>query len=715
MPQTNEIRAGDASDQAHVPGSMLAHLLLSLVAIGRSMQEEFDPQRFLDEFSAQIQDVIPHDRLVIDYLEEDGQTFTVFAEHAPPDLVLHEEHYTTTFAPQARYVVAQWVLRHVFAGEAMLVRDLPADPRFTGVNPFERKLQEAGIRSGVLVPMESGGRVIGALVATSLTPHAYTQTHLAAARQVSSLIGPFIENVILLQRERRRRRRLRALAGLTRTLGGSLNVRDVFQRLADAVRPILDFDVMGVALLSTSGRDLEMVAEVDTMPGEETPARIPLEHFSFASRVADGETVLIHDAQTELRPDSPGDRLIIDPGGRSCLIVPLMFGERSGGGLYFGKRQPNWFDRLDVEIASGIAGQVVVAVQHQRLAEEQRRLAQVEGRARKLEQRVASLRDALDERYGFDRIVGRSPALKEALTLGARVAPNETTALITGESGTGKELVARAIHTTSPRAEGPFVTLNCAALPETLLESELFGHEKGSFTGADRQRPGRFELAAAGTLFLDEVGELPPTVQAKLLRVLQDGEFVRVGGTTTLHANVRIIAATNRDLERAVEDGLFREDLYYRLNVFRIHLPPLRERGDDVLLLAEHFVRDLGPQMGKPDVGLSRDARDALLAHVWPGNIRELQNAIERALILSEGGLLTAAQLGIVPRSDRAAAPAFPAPSPSQPDQPLSEVEKRLVLDALARAKGNKSVAAKVLGITRSQLYTRLKRFGLES
>ncbi len=698
---------------------MLADLLGSLAAIGRSMQEEFDPQRFLDEFSAQIQHLIPHDRLVLDQLDEDGRTFTVFAEHAPPGLVLHEEHYTTAFDPRAHYVVTEWVLRSVFAGEAMLVHDFTTDLRFANANPFERKLQEAGIRSGVLVPLESGGRVIGALVATSLDPHAYTEAHLATARQVARLIGPFIENVVLLQRERRRRRRLRALEGLTRTLGSSLDVRDVFKRLADATRPILDFDVMGVALVSSSGRDVEMVAEVDYMPGEETPARIPLEDVSFASRVVAGEAVLIHDAQVELDPSRPGDRLIIDPGGRSCLIVPLMFGERSGGGLYFGKRRPNWFDRSDVEVASGIAAQVVLAVQHQRLAEEQRRVAQVEGRARKLEQRVASLRETLDERYGFDRIVGRSPSLKEALSLAAKVAPTETTVLITGESGTGKELVARAIHTASPRADGPFVSLNCAALPETLLESELFGHEKGAFTGADRQRPGRFELAVGGTLFLDEVGELSQPVQAKLLRVLQDGEFVRVGGTTTLHADVRIIAATNRDLERAVEAGQFREDLYYRLNVFRIHLPALRERVDDVLLLAEHFVRELGPQMGKPDVGLSRDARDALLAHPWPGNIRELQNAIERALILSEGGLLTAAQLGISLRTARVATGAQPTeptgPTPAPSEQRLSEMERRLVLDVLSKTKGNKSEAAKILGITRSQLYTRLRKFGLDA
>jgi transcriptional regulator with GAF, ATPase, and Fis domain len=694
---------------------MLADLLASLAAIGRSMQEEFDPRRFLDEFAARIGRLIPHDRLVIDLLHEDGRTFTVFAEHAPSELTLHQKYYTTAFDPQARYLVAEWVLRSVFAGEAMLVLDFSTDGRFTQVNPFEQRVQEAGLRSALLVPLDSGGRVIGALVATSLKPETYTETHLDAARHVAALIGPFVENVVLLQRERRRRRRLRALEELTHALGASLNVRDVFARLADAVRPVLDFDVMGVALLSSSGRDLEMLAEVDDAPGPETPSRIPLEHFSFASRVESGEIALINDATLELAPTLPGDRLIIDGSGRSCLIVPLRFGERVGGGLYFGKRQPNWFDHSDVEIASAVAAQVVLAVQHQNLAEDQRRLAVVEGRARKLEERVSSLRNALDERYGFDRIIGRAPPLRDALTRAAKVAHTETTVLITGESGTGKELVARAIHHASLRADGSFVAINCAALPDTLLESELFGHERGAFTGADRQKPGRFELAAGGTLFLDEIGELSPTVQAKLLRVLQEREFQRVGGTSTLKADVRLIAASNRDLAREVEAGRFREDLYYRLNVFSVHLPPLRERGEDVLLLANHFVSELGARMAKGEIGLSRDAREALLSHTWPGNIRELQNAVERALIVSDGGLLSAAQLGIVPRRERPQAPEDHPSDPMIASSTLPEWEKRMVVEVLQKMKGNKSKAAKLLGLTRSQLYTRLKRFGLEA
>jgi transcriptional regulator with PAS, ATPase and Fis domain len=328
---------------------------------------------------------------------------------------------------------------------------------------------------------------------------------------------------------------------------------------------------------------------------------------------------------------------------------------------------------------------------------------------------VESLETALEERYGFDRILGRAPALREALARAAKVAPTDTTVLVTGESGTGKEVVAGAIHQAGPRAEGPFVAVNCAAIPDTLLESELFGHERGAFTGADRQRPGRFERAAGGTLFLDEVAELSLPVQAKLLRVLQEREFERVGGTTTLRADVRVIAATNRDLAPRVAAGQFREDLFYRLDVFAVHLPPLRERGDDVLLLADHFVRTLGARMGKGEPGLSRDAREALLHHPWPGNIRELANAVERALIVQDaaGGLISAADLGL--SAPRVVTEPAARPVDAPLGRSIADWERQMVVDALAKAKGNKSQAARLLGLTRSQLYTRMERYGLEA
>jgi Nif-specific regulatory protein len=703
---------------------LLADLVASLAAMGRSMQQEFDPRRFLQEFSGRIQRLLPHDRLVACVLDEGGRTFRVFAEHVERGPFLHAQHYTTDFAPEARYPVEAFTARSVFAGEPMLVVDYRNHPHYGEGNDFERRLLEAGFRAGLLVPLGSGARVIGILAMHSFTPGSYEGAHRGVAGQFAALIAPFIENMVLLQRERHRRRRLAALPGLAPVLGASLNVREVFDKLADTVRPVLEFDVMGVGLISSTGRDIEFFAETSTHPEVETPPTIPIDDFSFGGKVEAGETILVHDATVDLDPARPGDRLVIDGGGRSSLSVPLSFGGRVGGVLYFGKGQPHWFDSSDVEIATAIAAQVVLAIQHQRLGEEQRRLVEAEGRARRLEERIESLRSELGERYGFDQIIGRSAALKETLRAAAKVAPTAATVLITGESGTGKELVARAIHQASRRVEGPFVAINCAALPETLLESELFGHERGAFTGADRQKRGRFELAAGGTLFLDEIGELSPAVQAKLLRVLQEHEFERLGGTTTLRTDVRIVAATNRDLQRAVELSRFRDDLYYRLAVFSIHLPPLRERGEDVLLLADHFVRTLGARMGKGAPSLGRDARELLLAHTWPGNSRELQNAIERALILSDK-LITAADLGIPLRRQAPARTDPPtrreggsreAPGIAGPvRQSLADWEKQIIRDALDTARGNKSEAARLLGLTRSQLYTRLKRFGLES
>jgi DNA-binding NtrC family response regulator len=344
------------------------------------------------------------------------------------------------------------------------------------------------------------------------------------------------------------------------------------------------------------------------------------------------------------------------------------------------------------------------------------KIAALEHRARTLEQSLRSARSELHQRYGFDQIVGRSGVLREALGRAAQVARTETTVLITGESGTGKELVARAIHYDSPRADGPFVAVNCAALPDTLLESELFGHERGAFTGAERQKPGRFELAAHGTLFLDEIAELSPAVQVKLLRVLQEREFQRVGGTTTLKADVRLIAATNRDLMDEMAAGRFRADLYYRLGVFNVHLPALRERGNDVLLLADAFIRTLAPRMGKGDVTLSRDASELLSRHPWPGNIRELQNAIERSLITCEGSLITSAHLAVpvpAPASVPLGTPLAPGAAASSMD--LQDLERKAIIEALERTHGQKARAAKLLGLTRFQLYSRLKRYNIDA
>src|SRR6266436_1893946 len=712
-PETGGAQSAACDDRTAAIDFDLAELPGSIAALARSMRDELDTRRFFEGVSCHVRQLVPHDRLVLACLDEGGHILSVFGQHAAGGPDRPDGHDTTIACdPGRRYPCAEIGHASLFAGLPELMRDCQTDPRIADAESARQCPLMAGLRAWLALPLYGAEHVSGALIIGSAAPDVYTEAHLEMGQRIAALIGPLVEAIALLHKERHRRRRLAVLPAVARVVGTSLNVGEIFDQVGDAVRPMLDFDVMVARLIGSSGVFERRDFRVSDQPEEHLADRP--EDYSFGSRILAREPVLLRDARAEIDPAFPGDRTLVERGG-SIIAVPLIFGERVGGVLGFTKRQPHWFDEGDVEVAAGIAVHVVVAIQHQRLAEEQRRLAAVEGRARQLEERVARLRGALSDQYRFDRIIGESPAFREALDQAARVAPAETTVLLTGESGTGKELVARAIHYASRRAEGPFVAVNCAALPETLIESELFGHERGAFTGADKLKRGRFELAAGGTLFLDEVGELAPSAQAKLLRVLQERRYERVGGTTTQEADVRLIAATNRDLERAVADGRFREDLYYRLAVFRVHLPPLRERGNDVLLLADHFVRQLGSEMSKPNPGLSHEARDLLAAHSWPGNIRELQNAIERALILAEGELISAGQLGIVPRPSRdVTTAAAPAPDIDRRDvRALAEVEKQMIADALRLANGNKSRAAAALGLSRTQLLRRLRRFGL--
>jgi two-component system response regulator HydG len=325
--------------------------------------------------------------------------------------------------------------------------------------------------------------------------------------------------------------------------------------------------------------------------------------------------------------------------------------------------------------------------------------------------------EALEEDLGRARdphgLVGSSDAMRRVLEQVRKVAATDATALVLGESGTGKELVARAIHDGSPRRERPFISVSCAAIPEGLLESELFGHEKGAFTGAVRRKLGRFELAHEGTLFLDEVGELPPSVQVKLLRVLQERRFERVGGEETVEVDVRLVSATNRDLPTRVKEGLFREDLYYRLDVVAIRLPPLRERPGDVEELALHFLSRAAPRLDRAVRGFTPEAMEVLRRHAWPGNVRELENVVEQALVFAEGELVTAAEL---PDALRRAPLATSLPAPAG-DRSLTEVledlERQLILTAYERAKGVKAETARLLGIKPSALYYKLEKYGI--
>ena len=324
---------------------------------------------------------------------------------------------------------------------------------------------------------------------------------------------------------------------------------------------------------------------------------------------------------------------------------------------------------------------------------------------RKIVEENLSLRQRLEERHHFESIITKSSKMQRVIELIKVVAKSNATVLITGESGTGKELVARAVHSNSPRMGRPFVAVSCGALPESLLESELFGHEKGSFTGAYAQKKGKFEFANRGTLFLDEVGEMSGNIQVHLLRVLEEKEFTRVGGNEPIKVDVRVISATNKDLKRAIANGEFREDLYYRLNVVTIELPPLRERKEDIPLLAQHFLNKFALENDKEVTGFSPEATKSLLDYDWPGNVRELENAVERGVILAKGSLVTVADL---PQESASLARSVPI------GRALREVERNHILSVLNGTGGNYSEAARVLGITRMTLYNKAREYSLK-
>jgi transcriptional regulator with GAF, ATPase, and Fis domain len=581
--------------------------------------------------------------------------------------------------------------------------------------PRDRELKDTGVRGMLRTTLVAGSKTIGFLSLLSLNPGAFREEDLALLAPIADVVAMAVAHARLGAAEKERRRRFEALQALAPVLARALDVRDVFDAISEIVKPALPHDRMALGLLSEA-RDAIRVYAVSGGSFPDLPETIQL---SEADRLSDHWTTeIVRDVEKELDATTDKCSRMRADGIRSFVRVPIFFeGQwQWAGGLLFLSRTPDSYDERDLPIAQHVADQVALALSHQRLAEEARKAADAVSAAKRLEERVETLTEELASRQGFGRIVGAARSWKDALVQASKVAPTETTVLLTGESGTGKEILARAIHRASSRAAGPFVAINAAALPDQLLESELFGYEKGAFTGATAAKPGRIEQASGGTLFLDEAGEMSPAVQAKLLRLLQEREYQRLGGTKVLKADVRIVAATNRDLKRAIETGAFREDLFYRLGVFEIRLPPLRERVEDILPLTEAFLAEIGPTIGRPVAGVSKEARALLLAYPWPGNVRELRNALERAAILCEGGLITAAHLPISVTRHEEARPAAAEPGARLPDGgvDLESLEKEYVREALRKARFNKSKAARLLGLTRAQLYSRIEKYGLE-
>ena len=510
----------------------------------------------------------------------------------------------------------------------------------------------------------------------------------------------------------RRNRELSSLNVITTTISQSLELEKV---LADTLRTVLDLmDLKAGWIFLREGDRLTLASHLELSPefAREEMERPPGNCICF--HVMRKKEPLIAENILECPRLS---RSVVEEEGLAChASVPLISKDKVLGVMNVASENFRPFSPEDLKLLTAIGHQIGVAIENARLFEDTRQksseLQEAYERLKSLyddlkaeREKTKSLRKALEDKFGLGNIVGKNDKMQAIYNLIESVSQSDSTVLIQGESGTGKELVARAIQLLGPRKEKPFVVANCSAYAQTLLESELFGHEKGAFTGAIRRKKGRFELADGGSIFLDEIGEIPPATQLLLLRVIQEKSFERVGGEDTIKVDVRVIAATNRNLARDMMEGRFREDLYYRLNVIPITVPPLRERKDDIALLARHFLEIYSTANSKPIRGFSEEVMQVFLDYNWPGNVRELQNVVEHAVILAKGEMIEEIDL---PQDLKETFPRTEADISS-----LKDTERNLILKVMRETEGNKYQAAKILGITRSTLYGKLRKHGI--
>jgi len=592
---------------------------------------------------------------------------------------------------------AGWVLNHQ---QPLVIPKLADETRWPS---FVGALCSKQIVSLTLVPLTTGNRRMGVLGFGSTAEYTVTETELQFMQRVASEFAVSVESYLTRQKLIHERDRLRALFEITNALGSKLSPAELFPAISEQLSRAIAHDAAGVTLVNRKTGDIELYAFRVSgnvhLPVERTSAKP--DGLPMGEAIATGKPVVL-DAPDFARFPSPIYKDLLRQGVGPHCCIPLCTPNGAIGALELGRYGGRPFTEEEVELGVQVASQIAVAVENSLAFQE------LDALKNKLASEKLYLEDELRSGQNLGDMVGESPAFQTVLKSVQIVAPTDATVLILGETGTGKELIARAIHNLSDRGKQNFVKVNCAAIPAGLLESELFGHEKGAFTSAAGQKIGRFELADHGTLFLDEVGEIPLELQPKLLRAIQEQEFERLGGNRTIKVDVRFVAATNRDLKRMMEENLFRSDLYYRLHVFPVQMPPLRERREDIPLLVRYFVQKYAQRMNRVIDAIPAAVMDALVRYDWPGNIRELQNVLERSVILSSGPALHVA----MPELRDALAPV----SRRSYDADYRDQERERILQALKDAGGvvgGPDGAAARLGVRRTTLQSRMKKLNI--
>jgi formate hydrogenlyase transcriptional activator len=569
--------------------------------------------------------------------------------------------------------------------------------------PQDEGLVRLGAQSYAGVPLiNSRGNILGHLVVIDTKPRVFSEQafsilQIFAARAMAELERKHADDALKLSEEH-----LRTLLDINNAIVTKLVRDELFSAIAEVLARVISFDRVSLSLYDPEANVLRLVTYAGPYRREDyTPIGrvLELDDSPVGRAFQSKKPVLLSDLEAKRQTSS--EERAFGHGFLSLCSLPLIVRDKSIGGITVGSLTKNQYTEADAQFLMEVAKQIAIAVDNMRSYEE------IESLKTRFESETVYLQEEIKTEHNFEEIIGQSAPIRQLLRKIEQVAPTETTVLIQGETGTGKELLARAIHDRSRRKDRPLVKVNCGSIPSGLVESEIFGHEKGAFTGATQRRIGRFELASGGTIFLDEVTELPLDTQVKLLRVLQEGEFERVGSSTTIKVDVRVIAATNRDLKEVVANGTFRSDLFYRLNVFPLAAPSLRDRKGDIPLLINFFLSKFGKKLGKEVRGVSQQAMQNLVNYSWPGNVRELQNVVERAVVLANGPIIQMSEA--MPRSE--------SPASESAVYTLEQIERNHILRVLNETKwvihGRKG-AAEVLDINPSTLRSRMEKLGIK-